>query len=464
MKRHIVCFDGTWQQLRQKELTNIGVIARSVAHTDRTKQGREIPQIVIYSQGVGANTEALGKAGFVTDFQRDLNKMVGGVFGGGLEDTLVDAYLRLCFNYEADDEIYIFGFSRGAFTARSMTGLINTSGIISRLHAEKAWDAFRLYRTKPKPNAKPEEKAIYEARLKDFRCAHGKGRRAADGTRINSDEAPKITYVGVFDTVGQRGMPDALGGLARVFNRQYGFHDLRICPNVMSARHALAIDERRLGFPPTQWEHLDEANTSAQQRPDADPDRTYYQQRWFIGTHGDVGGGEGSPLSAAPLKWICEGARDAGLRFYDRHGEDESPLFKAITEAGLCFDARISRPKFMKSLSPMNYPLRSRNIWPKAFKPSYADIEGMVDSTVMMRAQIAKKPAYKPAALRPYRKLLKADAKAGLSAAETLFEPCPLEQFSPDGYARVAAAPAVVEAPATETASSLGLFRKAAAS
>lgn len=457
MKRHIVCFDGTWQKLRQKELTNIGVIARSVAHTAKAPDGREIPQIVIYSQGVGSNTEALGEAGFVTDFQRDLNKMVGGVFGGGLEDTLVDAYLRLCFNYEADDEIYIFGFSRGAFTARSMTGLINTSGVISRMHAEKAWDAFRLYRTKPKPNASEEEKAVYAARLKDFRLAHGKGRRAPDGSRIRTEEVPKITYVGVFDTVGQRGMPDALGGLARVFNKQYGFHDLRICPNVMSARHALAIDERRLGFPPTQWEHLDEANAVAQKRPGADPSRTYYQQRWFIGTHGDVGGGEGSPLSAAPLKWICEGARDAGLRFYDRHGEDESPLFQTIREAGLCFDARISRPKFLKSLSPMNYPLRSRRIWPKTYQPSYADIEGMVDATVMMRAQIAKKPAYKPAALKPYRKLLKADAKAGAPAAESVFEPVPLEPFNPDGPA-----PRVAAAPPAEAPGALGLFRKAA--
>jgi uncharacterized protein (DUF2235 family) len=418
MKRHVICLDGTWQKLRQKELTNIGIIARSVAHVERTPDGREIPQIVIYSQGVGSNVEALGEAGFLTDFQRGLNKMIGGVFGEGLEDTLVEAYLRLAFNYETDDEIYIFGFSRGAFTARSLAGLINCCGIISRMHAEKAWDAFRLYRTRPKPNASEEERGLHLGRLRDFRLAYGKGRRAADGTRVMTDESPSITYLGVFDTVGQRGMPDALGGLARIMNKEYGFHDLRICPNVMSARHAVAIDERRLGFPPTLWEGLEEANAAARQRPGADPSRDYYAQRWFIGTHGDVGGGEGSKLSAMPLKWIAEGARDAGLRFYGAYGSDESPLFQTIREAGMAFDARISRPKFLKSLSPMNYPLRSRRIWKGRVSVSADEISAHVDETVILRAQAASlRPRYKPAALGPYRKALKASAKAAKADA-----------------------------------------------
>src|ERR1044071_834821 len=151
MKRIIICFDGTWQTVRQSTPTNIAIIARSVAHTHTQADGSKIPQIVFYSQGVGSNTDALGESGFMDGFTESLNKMLGGVFGAGLEDAIVDTYLRLCFNYEADDEIYIFGFSRGAFCARSFAGLVGCAGIVSRKYAEKAWDAFRLYRNRPGP-------------------------------------------------------------------------------------------------------------------------------------------------------------------------------------------------------------------------------------------------------------------------------------------------------------------------
>ena len=132
MKRFVICFDGTWQQLRQSKPTNIAIIARSIAHTNTLEDGTQIPQIVIYSQGVGSNTDALGKDGFVDGVTEWLNKMLGGVFGEGVEDNLVETYLRLAFNYEAGDEIYVFGFSRGAFCARSFAGLISSAGMRKR--------------------------------------------------------------------------------------------------------------------------------------------------------------------------------------------------------------------------------------------------------------------------------------------------------------------------------------------
>lgn len=411
MKRLIVCFDGTWQQLRQDNLTNIGIIARSVAHTNTTEHG-QIPQIVIYSQGVGANTAALGKASFLGQASQTFNRLAGGIFGEGLEDLLVETYLRLAFNYEDGDELYIFGFSRGAFAARSLTGLINCSGIVSRMHADQAWEAFRLYRAAPADDASDAEQQEYENAKTQFRRLYGKGRRAEDGTRIASDEPPPITYLGVFDTVGQRGMPDAFGWISRLFNRRYGFHNVRICPNVQAARHAVAIDEPRLGFPPTLWEALDESNTAARSRPAADPARTYYEQRWFVGSHGDVGGGNNSPLSAAPLKWIAEGAAACGLRFYGTYGEDESPLDKALREAGLSFDAPITRPSFWKSLSPMNYPIYSRRIWQGKSQPAPTDIDATLDRTVAQRMLAEHmRPRYQPSSLRPFRKALKEWAK-----------------------------------------------------
>ena len=405
MKRFVICFDGTWQMLRQPKPTNIAIIARSVAHTNTTEDGREIPQIVIYSQGVGANIDALGKDGFMDGLTEGLNKLLGGVFGEGLEDNIVDTYLRLAFNYEAGDEIYVFGFSRGAFCARSFAGLVNSAGIVSRRHAERAWDAFRLYRNRPGPGATQFQKDDYDKARSGFRILYGKGGRAADGTRMQSDEAPKITYLGIFDTVGQRGMPSALGGFARSLNKSFGFHDMKIGDNVLAARHAVAIDEKRLGFPPTLWEGVDEANQRSHCKG-----RICYQQRWFVGTHGDIGGGEGSPLSAAPLKWVAEGAAECGLRFYGTYGQDESPLNQAIREAGLVFNGRISRPKFWDSLSPMNYPLYSRRIWiakTRKEQPSPDFAANVLDPTVTMRLNAKDvRPRYKPASLKPFRSVL----------------------------------------------------------
>lgn len=406
LKRFIICFDGTWQKLRQSRPTNIAIIARSVAHTNTLPDGAHIPQIVIYSQGVGSNVDALGKDGFMDGFSEWLNRMLGGVFGEGLEDAIVETYLRLAFNYEDGDEIYVFGFSRGAFCARSFAGLIGTAGIVSRMHAEKAWDAFRLYRAHPGPKATKFELEDYERAKRDFRASYGKGKRNADGTRVKSDETPKVTYLGIFDTVGQRGVPSALGGMARFFNKRFGFHDMTIGAAVLSARHAVAVDENRLGFPPTLWEGVDEAN----KRPHCTDGRQHYAQRWFIGTHGDVGGGEGSALSAAPLRWIAEGAAECGLRFYGTYGEDESPLAQAVREAGLIFDARISRPKFWDSLSPMNYPIYTRRIWKAKSKKESPTVDyaaSILDATVKQRMEdMNLKPRYNPGPLRVFRSIL----------------------------------------------------------
>src|SRR5262249_23104754 len=148
MKRIVICMDGTWQTLRQENTTNIGIIARSVFHGERTPQG-EIEQIVIYEHGVGSTTDALGKRDWGRQFGDWFSHLTGGIFGEGVEDSIVETYIRLAFNYEPGDEIYIFGFSRGAFAARSLGGMIATVGITSRRHVERSWEAFWLYRSKP---------------------------------------------------------------------------------------------------------------------------------------------------------------------------------------------------------------------------------------------------------------------------------------------------------------------------
>ncbi|MCL4716241.1 MAG: DUF2235 domain-containing protein [Hyphomonadaceae bacterium] len=399
MKRIVVCMDGTWQSLHQPKLTNIGIIARSIAHKETRADGAEIHQTVIYTHGVGSSIGALTQRGFLEQVSYSFNRLAGGAFGEGLEDGIVDTYLRLAFDYEAGDEIYIFGFSRGAFAARRLSGFINTAGIVSRRHTHMAREGFRLYYRAPGDGASDEDKRAHAEEAAQFRRLYGKGERNEDGTRRATSEPPPIKYLGVFDTVAQRGFAEVVSSMTPWHERRrYRFVNNRVCANVQNARHAVAIDECRIGFPCSLWEGLDEDNMRAGRRA--------YEQRWFIGAHGDVGGGEASKLSATALKWIAEGARDAGLRFYATYGDDESPLDRALREAG--FDGRISRPQLSKAWQPIHYPFRTRRIWRDKAKPTRTEAELLLDENVFHRAAADQfRPRYRPAPLKPFRPALK---------------------------------------------------------
>ena len=130
-------------------------------------------------------------------------------------------------------------------------------------------------------------------------------------------------------------------------------------------------------------------------------------------------------MSAAPLKWIAEGAAECGLRFYGTYGEDESPLSKAVREAGLVFKGRISRPRFWDSLSPMNYPFASRKIWAAKSRKEQPTVDyaaNLLDPSVVERLSDREmKPRYNPAPLKPFRPVLvpkPVKAKKGKQAAK----------------------------------------------
>jgi uncharacterized protein (DUF2235 family) len=401
MKRIVICMDGTWQSLSQERLTNIGIVARSVAHKETRQDGSFVHQTVIYTQGVGSSVGALAQRTFLQTAMSSFNRLAGGAFGEGLEDAILDTYLRLAFDYEAGDEIYIFGFSRGAFAARRLSGLINTAGIVSRRYTHKARDAFRLYYEKPRDNATDEQKQEHEKEARQFRMLYGKGGRNADGSRRPTEDVPAISYLGVFDTVAQRGFGDVMASFTPWYEKEkFRFKNYRVSPNVLNARHAVAVDEARLGFPALLWDGIEDDNARI--------GREAYQQRWFVGTHGDIGGGEDSKLSALTLKWIAEGARDAGLRFYATHGEDRSPLDDALADAGMCFDAAISRPPLIKAIQPMHFPLRGRKIWTQRERPSVQQARLYLDQSVWMRASADHlRPRYRPAGLKPFAKAFK---------------------------------------------------------
>ena len=139
-KRLVVCLDGTWQNIVQNAPTNIAHIAQSVAPYETLASGELVHQMTYYSRGVGAPAE--------TGAQTWLNKLTGGGFGEGLEENVLSAYIFLSLNYEPDsaDEIYIFGFSRGAYTARSLAGMIGKMGLLKRQQVANAGDVFKAYR------------------------------------------------------------------------------------------------------------------------------------------------------------------------------------------------------------------------------------------------------------------------------------------------------------------------------
>lgn len=400
MKRIVVCLDGTWQTLSQSDITNIGIIARSTAHKETRPDGSHIYQNVIYAQGVGSTIGSMISRDIAGRAFVSFTRMLGGAFGEGLDDLILDTFLRLCFDYEDGDEIYMFGFSRGAFAARRLSGMINSIGIVSRLHTDKAVDGYKLYLSMPHDQADDSEKREFAEACRRFRLSYGKGRRRPDGTREAIEAVPPIKYLGIFDTVAQRGVHEVIASFTPWHDsRRFRFANYRVAANVQQARHACAVDENRLGFPPLLWDDIDEANAQ-RGAPDA------IQQRWFAGQHGDIGGGIGSKLSPVALKWIADGAIAAGLRFYGSYGKDHSPIDDALAEAGLALQSRISRPAFWDGLEPFNYGWRGRKIWNNKAAPTTQDLMKYLHPSVLERAH-QRKPRYHPAPLRPFNKLMR---------------------------------------------------------
>jgi uncharacterized protein (DUF2235 family) len=266
MKRLVLCCDGTWNSADQQRdgapcPTNVVKLAYRIA-----KRDAGIPQVIYYDQGVGT-----GNA---------VDRLSGGALGQGLEDNIHDAYRFLVANYEPGDELYFFGFSRGAFTARSIVGMIRKCGILGREHVQHYHDAITLYRSDQHPDD-PDPVAL---RKRYSLCG--------------AEEIP-VTCIGVWDTVGSLGIP--LRGLRGLTRGKYQFHDTQLSGTVRHAYHALAVDEHRAPFEPTLWTYKPKPGQVV-------------EQVWFCGAHSDVGGGYPEfALSDITLGWMLEKARGAGL-------------------------------------------------------------------------------------------------------------------------------------------------------
>jgi uncharacterized protein (DUF2235 family) len=309
MKRIAIFCDGTWNTHDATYQTNVVRMAQAVQLT--ADDGRT--QHVIYQAGVGTGRGSNLVA-------RKLDKFAGGALGWGLTENIEEVYRALVFCYEPGDEVFIFGFSRGAYTARSLAGLIRSCGIPPREAVGRVPEALTRYQSRD-PETKPDdpESFLFRRDFSPFTATSDAEFNWRMKTSPGLCVKLNLAYVGVWDTVGALGVPGFLAA-APWLNKKYNFHDTDLSRSVSSARHAVAIDERRRTFAPALWDNLDRLNKLALAGEDdvtldpADHDTWPYRQEWFPGDHSSVGGGvsrEG--LTAASFAWVAEGAMTAGL-------------------------------------------------------------------------------------------------------------------------------------------------------
>lgn len=296
MKKIAIFCDGTWNSPNRREPTHVLELQRLLLNNPHRGQ------VAVYFSGIGTDDRYDGRGG------RLLRKWGGGAFGWGLNTKVKQAYEFIAKVYQPGDEIYLFGFSRGAFTARSVAGMIRKCGIVADTSTRSINGAFELYSKRGRHN-KPDADHIIRARAKmSPNFATSEVERRTPGR--SGAHLVKIAYVGVWDTVGARGIPVvALGPVAMMWNAQYRFHDMKLSKLVASARHALALDERRRLYKPAIWDNLNTLNggDTGDGRP--------FQQMWFIGNHGILGGSRGDrKLAAFSLDWIFQGAKGLKLK------------------------------------------------------------------------------------------------------------------------------------------------------
>lgn len=266
MKRIIVCLDGTWNTAAGFGPTTNIVAIRDGLVADMKAP---VPQRIYYDEGVGTSNP--------------IDKFTGGALGIGVGDNVRQAYKYIARHYERGDEIYLIGFSRGAFTARSVAGYIAACGLMKKADCttEREAAAWNYYRTMPK-----DRPAGDQAALAPF-CHPG----------------VKIKCVAVFDTVGALGIP---GGLSWIGKTRFAFHDTQLNICVENCLHAVAIDEKRNTFVATMWEQPF--------NPDGPVPKV--QQVWFPGVHCDIGGGYAdNDLSRLTLEWMLDRLSALGVEF-----------------------------------------------------------------------------------------------------------------------------------------------------
>ncbi|MGM0694178.1 MAG: DUF2235 domain-containing protein [Pseudomonadota bacterium] len=299
-QRLILLFDGTWNDPQDR--TNVYHLARHLE--DHDEHG--VRQRFFYEPGVGT---------------RRWERLLGGAFGWRLSRNLRNGYDWLARHYTAETELFIFGFSRGAYTARSLVGMLRKCGLLRIATPALIKQAESLYRDKTLAPG-------------DAVCQRFRERYSREVT---------VDFIGVWDTVGALGIP----GTNFSKHGHFAWHDTELCSIVRRAYQAMALDEHRRAYDVTLWTHPEGARK---------PSQWEVEQRWFIGAHANVGGGytmpgdERDPLAGLAYAWLADRARAAGLAL--RVSSVPGEAYRA--------DPRDSYAEFMKGLYRWYHALRER--------------------------------------------------------------------------------------------------------
>ncbi len=291
-----ICCDGTWNTADQQQggvptPTNVARLHACIAE----QNAKGVAQRKYYHPGVGTDP---GLA----------SRLLGGGIGLGLSRNIQSAYNWLCHHYRPGDAIYLFGFSRGAYTVRSLGGLTTRCGLLdlAGVPDEEAWKRVETVFN----NGYRRRKETRD----DWIARGWKFQQSQPGSHDIS-----IHFIGVWDTVGALGIPNHLG-LLNLLDKpeEHQFHDTKLNDRVVHARHAIALDEMRGSFQATLWTGL---------KPGHD-----VKQVWFPGVHSDVGGGyRETGLSNGALKWMIDEASELGLGFNADLTKQISPDFRGLT-------------------------------------------------------------------------------------------------------------------------------------
>lgn len=278
-KNIVILSDGTGKASADRAPTNVWRLYRALDLSDPSRQ------IAFYDDGVG--TERLKPS-----------RALGGAFGFGLKRNLLEMYKFLSRTYAPGDRVFVFGFSRGAYTVRTLVGLVHAAGRVTDPADEATLDA----------RVRANYRKFREAFARLPRRLVGRPRRSettepADDTRIR--------FVGVWDTVDAYGLPiDEMANAWDYFIYPYRFPDRRLSSIVEQAAHALALDDERHTFHPVLWD--ERAAKGTPERGSVAPAERI-RQVWFAGAHSNVGGGyPDDSLAHVPLDWMLSELEDAG--------------------------------------------------------------------------------------------------------------------------------------------------------
>jgi len=316
-KNIIICSDGTGNAANKDRGTNVFKLFEAVDLNGHRTDPLLTPQVALYDDGVG--TESFLPL-----------KLLGGAFGWGLTRNVLNLYTGLVRIYDPGDNIYLFGFSRGAFTVRTLAGLIARAGVLD-------WEL--LGSTNAMKGAVAAAYSTYRKGYRTWlwRMVHGKSEEAvkvaATAAMDNFKASHKahdvdIHFIGVWDTVDSVGGPFHSSDIINTLIYRFKFPDYKLNPKIRRAAHALSIDDARAAFVPRLWEINDKV-----------------EQVWFAGVHSNVGGGYPKQgMSLVTLDWMMQRAACNGLRIvrddrrrYREHGSVDDKLYDSRAGLGVFY-------------------------------------------------------------------------------------------------------------------------------